>query len=207
MKGATPLRRETPSAPDPPALHDRAMENLRFIRETMENAASFTAVPGWGGVLIGLTATAAALLAGRTAESGQWRQVWLGEAFVAIIIGVVSMRRKARAAGIKLLSGPGRRFTLSLAPPLVAGAILTAALVRAGDYDTLPGLWLLLYGTGVITGGAFSVRIVPLLGLCFMALGSVALILPDPWPEILMGVGFGGLHICFGTIIARRYGG
>ena len=91
--------------------------------------------------------------------------------------------------------------------PWINASVLTAALVRAGADDTLPGLWLLLYGTGVTTGGAFSVRIVPLLGLCFMALGVIALVLPDPWPEILMGAGFGGLHIIFGTIIARRYGG
>lgn len=190
-----------------PALHDRAMDNLRFIRETMERAASFTAVPGWGGMLIGATAAAAAFLAGTSAGAQRWREVWLAEAIVAIAIGIVSMRRKARRAGIKLFSGPGRRFTLSLAAPLLAGAVLTVVLSRAGHYQALPGLWLLLYGTGVVTGGAFSVRIVPVLGLCFMALGVLALFLAEPWPEIMMGVGFGGLHLGFGAIIARRYGG
>jgi len=208
MKRASPLPHDaSQEPPGPPALHARAMDNLRFIRETMERAGSFTAVPGWGGLMIGATATFATLAAGSSASTGRWRAVWLGEAIVALVIGVWSMRRKARLAGIKLTSGPGRKFTLSLAPPLVAGALLTMALSREGIFGALPGLWLLLYGTGVITGGAFSVRIVPIMGLCFMALGLVALYVPSPWPEVLMGIGFGGVHIIFGAIIARRYGG
>ncbi|MBX3277783.1 MAG: hypothetical protein KF868_07260 [Acidobacteria bacterium] len=207
MNGASPLRRASEAEGNPPALHARAMENLRFIRETMERAGSFTAVPGWGGIWIGATAGVAALLAGYTAEMARWRTVWLLEALLAVTIGAISMRRKAARAGIKLWSGPGRKFTLSLAPPLAAGAVLSVVLAGAGAWDALPGLWLLLYGTGVVTGGAFSVRIVPLMGCCFMALGCVALFVPDPWPEILMGVGFGGLHIGFGVVIARRYGG
>jgi hypothetical protein len=193
--------------PGPPALHDRAMDNLRFIRETMERASSFTAVPGWGAMLIGASAVATALAAGVPAGASRWRTAWLVEAFVAIIVGIVSMRRKARAAGVKLYAGPGRRFILSLVPPLLAGAVLTIALNRIGQYRLLPGLWLLLYGTGVVTGGAFSVRIVPLMGIAFMGFGCLALALSEPWPEALMGLGFGGLHLCFGAIIARRYGG
>lgn len=208
MKVATArLRESAVSTPETPALHARAMDNLRFIRETMERAGAFTAVPGLGGILIGLTASIAALAAGPAVSAERWRLVWLSEALIAICIGVWSMRRKARRADVKLMSGPGRKFTLSLAPPLVAGALLTAALSRAGLYDTLPGLWLLLYGAGVVTGGAFSVRIVPLMGISFMTLGTVALLLPAPWPEMLMGIGFGGIHIVFGAIIARRYGG
>lgn len=194
-------------ASEPPALHARAMDNLRFIRETMERAGSFTAVPGWGVVLIGFTATIAAVAAGSAVASSRWRSVWLSEAMIALVIGVASLRLKARRAEVKLTTGPGRKFTLSLAPPLVAGALLTYALSLAGLFGILPGLWLLLYGAGVVTGGAFSVRVVPIMGLAFMAIGTIALFLPVPWPAVLMGVGFGGIHIFFGAIIARRYGG
>jgi hypothetical protein len=106
-----------------------------------------------------------------------------------------------------VFSYSGRRFVLSYVPPLIVGALLTLAFVRSGQMSALPGAWLLLYGTGVVTGGAFSVRVVPLMGLCFMALGAVALFGPESWGNLLMAAGFGGLHILFGVIIARRYGG
>ena len=183
------------------------MDNLRFIRETMERASSFTAVPGWGGVAIGVTAIVAAFTASGIRDEHEWMYVWAWELPLALLIGGWTMKRKAAVAQLKMLSAPGRRFTLSLAPPLIAGAILSVAMHREEAYDALPGTWLLLYGTGVVTGGAFSVKVVPVMGLCFMALGVLALLLPIAWGNLLMATGFGGLHIVFGTIIARRHGG
>jgi hypothetical protein len=183
------------------------MDNLRYIRETMERASSFTAVPGWGGVVIGVTALVAAAVAARQPTLHAWLMAWLFEALLALAIGSWAMNRKARAAESTLLSGPGRKFALSLFPPLLAGAVLSVVLYRAHVFQTLPGVWLLLYGTGVVTGGAFSVRVVPVMGLCFMALGTVALWAPLALGNWLMAAGFGVLHIVFGIIIARRYGG
>jgi hypothetical protein len=203
MTLSRPAHPETPS----PALHARAMDNLSFIRSTMERATAFTAVPGWGGVAMGLTALAATLVASRTAEPGEWLVVWLSAAILALGIGGWTMVLKARRAGTIVFSYSGRRFVLSYLPPLLVGAVLTLVLVRAGLYSALPGTWLLLYGTGVVTGGAFSVRVVPIMGLCFMALGATALLAPATWSPWLLALGFGGLHILFGIIIARRYGG
>lgn len=183
------------------------MDNLRYIRETMERASSFTAVPGWGGVVIGATALVAAGLATLIRDEHRWMMVWGWELPLALTIGGLAMKRKARAARLKLLSGPGRKFTLSLAPPLLAGALLSVALARVEALDVLPGVWLLLYGAGVVTGGAFSVKVVPVMGLCFMALGSLALFAPIQWGNYFMAAGFGGVHIVFGLIIARRHGG
>jgi hypothetical protein len=197
-------RREEPAAVD---LGDRAMDNLRFIRRTIERGAAFTAVPGWGGVGMGLSAVVAAGLAAGQTEAGQWLTVWLLEAAVAAAIGFVAIQRKARRAEVPLLSGTGRKVLLSFLPPALAGLALTAALARAGNQALLPATWLLLYGAAVITAGAYSVKAVPLMGLCFMALGGVALFGPATWGDYLMTVGFGGLHIVFGTIIARRHGG
>ncbi|HXF96663.1 MAG TPA: hypothetical protein VNI61_11250 [Gemmatimonadales bacterium] len=198
----------------PQPLRDKALENIRFIRDTMERAGSFTAVPGWGMVAVGLTALAAAGLAGPVPAAGagsgpatRWFALWLVEAVLALGIGSATLLRKARAANDPVLSGPGRRFGLSFLPPIVVGGVLTIALSRAGQVTLLPGTWLLLYGTAVATAGAFSVRVVPLLGLCFMALGVAALFGPPAWGTALMAAGFGGLHVLFGTIIARRYGG
>jgi hypothetical protein len=192
---------------EPVALHDRAMDNLRFIRETMERAGSFTAVSGWGVVAIGVTALLAAWLAERTTGPDQWLAVWSVEAVLALAIGVVSVARKARAAGMPLLSGPGRKVALSLSPPLLAGAVLTAVLFHAGLIPLLPGMWLLLFGVGIVAAGSFSVRIVPVMGLTFMLLGAIAFLLPGGGGNTLMAIGFGGLHILFGILIARRYGG
>lgn len=204
MASVSPLaQRPTPE----PTLHARAMDNLSFIRRTMERATPFTAVPGWGGVAMGCTALlAAGVASGRTTRS-EWLTAWLGAAALALVIGGWAMRAKAKRAGTPVLSASGRRFVLSYIPPLLVGGLLTVVLVRAGLVEALPGTWLLLYGTGVVTGGAYSVRVVPLMGLCFMALGALALFAPPSWGDALMALGFGGLHIGFGLVIARRYGG
>ncbi|HEY4956928.1 MAG TPA: hypothetical protein VII31_03870 [Caldimonas sp.] len=200
---------ERPAAA-PPALHDHAIENLRFIRDTMERAGAFTAVPGWGGVAMGLSALGAAALAPAPSAPRRWLAVWLADAAIAAAIGCVTMARKARRSGspLSLLSGaPARRFAMAYTPPLAAGVVLTAVFARQGLVARLPGCWLLLYGTAVATGGAFSVRIVPVMGLCFMLLGAAAFALPAAWGGAMMAAGFGGLHIGFGLMIARRYGG
>jgi hypothetical protein len=196
-----------PSEEEPPALHARAMDNLRFIRETMERASSFTAVPGWGGVIMGATALCAAIIASTQPSVKGWLTTWLTEALLALLIGGWAMDRKARAVETHLLSGPGRKFALSFSPPMLVGALLTVALYRAGLTGAIPGTWLLLYGTAVVTGGAFSVKAVPVMGLCFMTLGAVTLFSPVAWINPLMAAGFGLLHIVFGIYIARRHGG
>jgi len=191
----------------PVALDDRARDNLRFIRETMERAGSFTAVPGWGGVAIGITALGAAAIASFQDTRLAWLGTWMLEAGIAIGIASWTTFTKARHSGASLFSGPGRRFVYSFAPPIFVGALLSIVLVREGLFGSIPGMWLLLYGTAVVTGGAFSIRVVPLMGLCFMVLGAVALFSPASWSNILLAVGFGGFHILFGGVIARKYGG
>jgi hypothetical protein len=192
----------------PEQLHVHAMENLRFIRDTMQRAGEFTAVPGWGGVMIGVTAIAAAVVAGPPDGTIRWVTVWLVDAAIAVAIALTTMTMKARRSGVPLSStAPAHRFALAYAPPLVAGMILTPVFAAMGLMARLPGCWLLLYGTAAATGGAFSVRVVPLMGLCFMALGTIAFAAPAAWGHWLMAAGFGGLHIGFGFLIARRYGG
>lgn len=193
------------AAPKP--LADRAAENLRYIRDTMARSASFTAVPGLGQVIIGVTALGAAWLAHRQQTTLAWLSVWLVEAVLALAIGGVAMVRKARAVKDPMTTGPGRRVLLGFLPAFGSAAVLTAPLVLAGVPALLPGVWLLLYGTGVVAGGGFSVRPVPLMGISFLVVGAVALFTPPAWGDALMATGFGGLHIAFGSVIARRYGG
>ena len=201
------IRLAKPTAEEPPALHDRAMDNLRYIRETMERASSFTAVPGWGQVAIGITALAATYVATRQATARGWLGTWLAEAIISLLIAGWLMDRKARASGTPLFSGPGRKVAFSLSPPMIVGALLTVVLFQSRLTGVIPGMWLLLYGTGVVAGGMYSVSIVPVMGICFMAFGAVGIFAPVAWGNWLMAAGFGGLHIVFGTIIARKHGG
>jgi multisubunit Na+/H+ antiporter MnhC subunit len=192
---------------EPPALHDRAMDNLQFIRDTMERAAAFTAMPGWGGVAVGVTALAATYIARQQPTLDRWMVVWFIEAAVALVLSGWAVRRKAARAGVPLLSGPGRRFALNFAPPMLVGGILTLVLYRSGLMAPIPGVWLLLYGTGIVAGGAFSVPVVPAQGVLLMLTGTIALFAPAAWRDYFMAFGFGMLQIAFGYVIARRYGG
>ena len=193
------------ASPEP--LHHRAAADLRYIRDTMARAGSFTAVPGWGMVAIGTTALPAAWLAARQPTPLAWLVIWLAEATLALALAGWAIVRKARTGYTALDSGVARRFGLAFLPPLGAGALLTIPLYFSGTARLIPGTWLLLYGTGVMTGGVLSVPIVPLMGLGFVALGAVALLGPASWATPCLAAGFGGLHIVGGAIIARRYGG
>jgi hypothetical protein len=201
------VRTEPLPEPPPVALHEQAASNLSYIRQAMERAGGFTAVPGWGQVVIGVSALAAAGVAARQTSPSAWLATWLFEALLAVGIGGVAMARKARRTGVSLVGPQARKFALGLAPPLAAGAVLTVVLARGGATAALPGTWLLLYGAGVVSGGAFSVRIVPVTGSALMLTGVVALACPPSWGNAMLAVGFGLIQVVFGVLIARRHGG
>lgn len=203
MTGASPAPEVRPVR----TIQERAAENLQFIRDTMERAGSFTAVSGGGQILVGATALLAVWLATRTAADGRWLTLWCGEAALAFVLAGAASVWKARRAGESPVSGPARRFALGFAPAMLAGALLTWFFHSHGMTRSLPGVWLLLYGAAVLGGGAFSVRIVPVMGACFVVLGGCTLFAPPAWGDGLMALGFGGFHLVFGAIIAWRYGG
>jgi hypothetical protein len=204
MAAVRPIREP---AQQPLELHTQAMANLRFIRSAMENAGSFTAVPGVGGVLMGATALFAAFAAHLSRSPRAWLGIWSGEALMALVIGLAFSYRKAMRDGAPLMSRPFRRFVLAMVPAIFVGAVLTFVFYRAGNPTMMPATWLLLYGAGVSSGGAFSVRVVPLMGICFLAVGAVTALAPPSWADGMMALGFGGLHIIFGFVIARKFGG
>lgn len=192
---------------EPFFLPDRAMENLKFIRQTMERATAYTGISGTGLIAVGLTALMAVWVAAQQQMTAHWIFVWLAEAVVSIGISLLMMVRKSRRLQLPMWSETARRFALSFTPPMLAGALLTTVLYQHGFSDHIPGIWLLLYGTAVIAGGTYSVQVVPVMGACFMLLGTIALIGPQAWSSPLLALGFGVLHIVFGLWIARKYGG
>lgn len=200
------LRRARPAS-EPIRLEDRAIADLSFIRDTMARAGTVTSVPGWGGVAMGVTALAAALIASRQGSYVEWLMVWLAEAVIALGLGGMAMVRKAELSRTPILTGAGRAFIRAFVPPILAGALLTVLLYRSGLVPRLPGVWLLLYGTAVTTAGSHSIRVVPILGASFMLLGALAFFSPESWGNLYMALGFGALHVGFGLLIARRHGG
>ncbi|HEY0158473.1 MAG TPA: hypothetical protein VGF28_14415 [Thermoanaerobaculia bacterium] len=194
--------------PDPAPIHEHALSNLRYIREAMERAGAFTSIPGWGGVCIGITALVAAVVAAQHASDRRlWLVIWLTEAVIAGLIAAFTMFRKASRASVSFREAAARRFFVSYFAPIVAGAALTFVLARHGFHDALPPAWLLLYGASFVSSGAYSIPVVPVMGVCYMVLGLVACFVPFAAGNALVGAGFGGLHVVFGVVIARRYGG
>ncbi len=188
-------------------ISNRARDDLTYIRSAMERSSTFTAVPGAGGVVTGVIGLIAAVVGARQPTGERWLATWLGAASMGVVIELAAMTWKARRAGIALTGRNTRRFALGTAAPLVAGAALTYDLWLMRDFSVMAPAWLLLYGVGVLTGGRFSVPVVRVLGACFMAVGiAAALTLPE-WRDVWLGIGFGGLHVGFGTYIARHHGG
>jgi hypothetical protein len=205
MATVRPLR--PPPVERDPALSDRALDNLRFIRETMERAGTFTAISGWGIVAVGVLAMVAAAVA-HIRPTVEWRVgTWVVTAAACIALSMWATARKARRSDVSMVSGPAQKLALAFSPAMLVGALLTVALLRTGANDLLPAVWLLLYGTAVVAGGAFSVRIIPVMGVCFMILGALALFAPPTVGDWLMVGGFGVVHVVFGIQIARRHGG
>ncbi|HMT06672.1 MAG TPA: hypothetical protein PKA82_01625 [Pyrinomonadaceae bacterium] len=207
MANVTPLRKQEPESEKPVNISDRAIDNLAFIRETMERSASFTAVPGYGGVLMGVTAIVAAYIANIQVYLVDSLAVWLIEAALAFAIGLLAMWQKSKIAGQSLISTPSKKFAMSFAPPMFVGVVTVLGLWKFGEYYAMPAVCMLAYGAAVACGGAFSARVVPVMGWLFMACGAIAFLLPTNYGNLMMAISFGGLHIIFGAIIARRYGG
>jgi hypothetical protein len=201
------IRKDEETANQPVNIGDRAIDNLKFIRETMERSTVFTSVPGYGGILMGATAIVAAYIAHSQVSVRDWLVVWLIEAVLAFFIGLLAMWQKTKLAKTSLFSTPARKLLMNGVPPMLCGVFITLGLWRFGHFEALIPVWILCYGAAVVCGGAFSVKPVPIMGWCFIALGAAAFFLPQDLANLMMGVSFGALHIVFGFIIGRRFGG
>jgi hypothetical protein len=190
------------SSRDAVAMDAHAQATLRYIRSSMD-AAALVATPGSAGIVIGLVGVLAALLAAGPLRT-HWLTVWIASAPLAALMGATVMVRQHRVQGRSMFGASGRRFVLCLAPALVAGAVLTAANIYDGNLRVVAGTWLLLYGCAVMAASATTTRLVGWLGGVFVLFGIAALLLPISAHNLVLGVGFGGLHLLFGAYLVGR---
>ena len=199
---------ESPTASKPASLGERAEADLAFVRGVLDRSQHFSAVPGLGGILMGTSALAAAVIASLQPSRERWLAVWMIDAALALLIGGVALVRKARRSGVPLSAWPARRFALGLMPPVFVGGVLTLGALRLGAWELLTPVWLGCYGIGVLGAGAVSsVRMVPALGACFVLLGALAVATPATWSTAWLVLGFGVAHIVAGVVVWRHHGG
>jgi len=182
------------------ALDSHALGTLKYIRASID-AAGLLAVPGSAGIVMGLVGLVAAVLVSLPAFAPHWFGVWLAAGVTAVACGTGLILHQAGARRTALFRGPARKFLLCLCPALAAGAVLTVVLSRHAAAELIPGTWLLLYGCGVSAAGTMTVRPVSIMGALFLGLGLAALLLPPALGNLLLGAGFGALHLIFGILI------
>ena len=206
LKDRKPIsRREAESSG--PIMDIQAENQIKYIRDVMSRATTFTAVPGKGMIGMGVIALVATAVALASLETLMWLYAWAGAVVVAPVLGFTLLVRKARRTGTSLRSGVGQKFILSFTSCIFVGFLLSIGLWSIDHLELMPGVWMLMYGVGTLTGGSLSIKVIPILGVLFIVFGAIALFMPLFWSNVLMGVTFGGLHLIFGTIITRNYGG
>jgi len=190
----------------PVSIDSRALGTLIYIRTSIESASSL-AVPGMAGIVMGSIGMFAAVLASIPAFSSRWLEIWLLAAVVALLLGGALMARQAAQHGQSRYLGPARKFLLCLCPALLSGAVLTFVMWQAGSTQLIPGTWLMLYGCAVLSAStvtaAVTMRLIATLGALFVLLGLFAFQLPPGSHSIVLGAGFGVLHILFGILMGR----
>jgi hypothetical protein len=190
----------------PVPIESRALGTLSYIRASIDAAGSL-AVPGAAGILMGTLGLIATVFASLNGLRAHWLEIWLCTAVIASLLGGALMARQAARRAGTLFSTPLRKFALCLSPALLGGAVLTFVLWNAGMERLIPGMWLLLYGCGVISAStvtnAINLRLIVSMGALFIVLGAIAFAAPRATHTLLLGGGFGLLHLIFGVLIGR----
>jgi len=194
----------------PISIESRALGTIAYIRRSIDSSGSM-AVPGMAGVVMGVIGIAATVVASVPRGAAHWLQIWLIAAAAALLFGGATMARQAADNGHARYLGPLRKFLLCLCPALFAGAVLTGLLWNAHATHLIPGVWLSLYGCGVLSASTVTIartmRLISIMGVLFMLLGLLAFASPPQVHTAILGLGFGALHSIFGVLLGRvNYG-
>lgn len=202
--------------------HHEAQTNLRLIRELMERSTKYSTFSGLSGVLAGTVAILGCL--------SQWKWVqtlgpieqkrafllnWSIVLILAIGMDYLLTKRRAPLVGKTIISRLGKQMILASLPGLGMGTLLTLSLLQHGFLDLIYPFWMLAYGAAVCAVGLFSQVEVSKLGWAFFVTGFVTFVFDFLISDanlrltgglIMTAVTFGGFHIIYGLVMARRVG-
>ena len=187
--------------------------DLKIIRKMMESSSRYTNIPASGylvtGVLGLLGAWGTSVFLGKekisdialiTPEDMKILAVLWSVIFVAALGTVMFFSwRKARKHHLSAWNSLAARMVFSQVPVAIVTGVLTIAMARKGYYDFIPGMWLGIYGTVLYSFSYFTSFEHKIEGSLFILLGIIATFVPSNLVLILLGVGFGGIHIMAGV--------
>ena len=193
---------------------EEARENLRVIRQTMERSTKYSTLSGISGVLVGLAGIAGVVATWVLGPGAaiyhhplRLASIWIVTLFTAIGIDLICNKRRAARVGKHIVSSLGAHIVLAALPAFFAAGILTYFFFQHHLLIYLWGVWMLCYGLAICAVGLFSVRPATYLGSAFVIAGAATLLMPAvPYHLIMMAVTFGGFHILYGVLMARRHG-
>lgn len=197
---------------------DEARDHLRVIRQTMERSTQYSTLSGWSGILIGIVAIVGVYLT-RSMLGGQPVAIqtvrdaaprlgllWATALVLSVAIEFLYNKRRATRVGKRVVSRLGAHILLAALPAFLACGVLTAFFYEHNLLPYILGIWMLCYGLAICAVGLFSARPVTYLGSAFVVSGAITMLAPLTIHLYMMALTFGGFHIIYGIVMARRHG-
>lgn len=197
-------------------------EALSDIRHLMERSSRFISLSGFSGILAGLYALAGALAAwwylepglaaryidGSGGGAGDGLIFLLADAGIVLLLavgtGILLTTRKAEKDGSSLLDAAAKKLILNLCIPLFTGGVFCLAAIRHGHVFYVAPAMLIFYGLALVHASKYTRDDVRSLGMAEIALGLLSLFIVG-YGLIFWALGFGVLHIIYGTYMYFKY--
>lgn len=201
-------------------------EELKIIRQLMEESTRFLSLSGFSGIFLGLFAMAGAFIAWyfildkgnfgfdeymSNVDGNLSSSIRLQIAADAFIVLVLSLGaafyfslRKAKQAGKRFWTPVTRRLLINLSIPLFTGGFFALILLNQNLISFIIPVLLIFYGTALINAGKFTYSEVFYLGLSEIITGLICALTPA-YGLIFWVIGFGILHIVYGLFMYRKY--
>jgi heme/copper-type cytochrome/quinol oxidase subunit 2 len=198
---------------------EQYVNEIKAIRQMMEQSSRFLSLSGLSGILIGVYTLVGAyfahvLIHGTatefiiTSNKGELVSQLFILAIIILAVSIVTVivltYRKTKRDGHKIWNKSTRLLILNLAVPLVSGGILTAIFVVQGFYETVAPSLLVFYGLALVNAAKFTRQEIYYLGICQIVIGIIAALMPE-YALFLWAFGFGAVHIFYGSVMHFKY--